>query len=406
VKWILIAVKNVLRNRRRSSVTVLIAAVGTAAILVGGGFAQFTYESLKEQAARVSGHLVVAHRDHFARDEEAPLQYGLADHQALRSRLLSDDRVRAVLPRLQLSGLVSNGDKSAVFVGSGVDAAGEFAVRGPFLSFTAGGALSQRPGPDGGPEVLLGKELARSLHAEPGSSLTLMTTTTQGSLNALDVRVKGIFSVGEPELDKRLVMVHLDTAQRLLLTDKVSTLSVYLHETAATDAVLATLRRTLPGQAIRTWLDQASFYVAVRQLYDRIFGLLGAVLVAMVLFAVTNTLGMAVLERTREIGTLRAMGALPGQVVRNFALEGLVLGAAGAVLGMLVAIATSVTFDATGLQMPPPPGRSVGYPLHVDLPPALFAATGAAILLSAVAAAWAVSRKAARKSIVEALAHV
>jgi putative ABC transport system permease protein len=406
MKWILFAVKNVLRNRRRSAVTVLIAAVGTAAILVGGGFAQFTYESLKEQAARVSGHLVVAHRDHFAKDEDAPMQYGLTGHQALRTRLVADPRVRAVLPRIQFSGLISNGDKSAVFVGSGVDAAGEFAVRGPFLSVTAGGLLDPRPKPGDDLEIMLGKELARSLHAEPGSSLTLMTTTTEGSLNAQDVRVKGIFSVGQPEVDKRIVMVHLGTAQRLLLTEKVSTLSVYLHETAATDAAQAALRRELPDQAIQTWLDQASFYVAVRELYNRIFGLLGAVLVAMVLFAVTNTLGMAVLERTREIGTLRAMGTLPGQVVRNFALEGLVIGTAGAVLGMLVAVAISVTFDLNGFQMPPPPGSSVGYPLHVDLPPELFAATTAVIILSAVTAAWAVSRKAARKSIVEALAHV
>jgi putative ABC transport system permease protein len=406
MKWILFAVKNVLRNRRRSAVTVLIAAVGTAAILIGGGFAQFTYESLKEQSARASGHLVVAHRSHFDKDEDAPMQYGLADHQAVRTRLLAEPQVSAVLPRIQLSGLISNGDKSAVFMGVGVDAAGEFTVRGPFLNFTAGDILSQRPDPGDAPEILLGRDLARSLHAEPGSSLTLMATTTEGSLNAQDVRVRGVFTIGEPETDKRMVMVHLDTAQRLLRTEKVSTLSVYLHETEATDTMRAALGRALPDQTIRTWLDQAPFYVAVRELYNRIFGMLGAVLVAMVLFAVTNTLGMAVLERTREIGTLRAMGPLPGQVVRNFALEGLVLGVAGAVLGMLVAISSSLAFDLAGLRMPPPPGRSVGYPLHVDLPPGLFAVTAAVIVLSAVTAAWAVSRKAARKSIVEALAHV
>jgi putative ABC transport system permease protein len=100
------------------------------------------------------------------------------------------------------------------------------------------------------------------------------------------------------------------------------------------------------------------------------------------------------------------MGTLPAQVVRNFALEGLVIGGAGAVLGMLVTVVASVALDLLGLQMPPPPGRSVGYPLHVDLPPTLFAATAAVIVISAVAAAWVVSRKAARKSIVEALAHV
>ncbi len=406
MKWIWFAVKNVLRNRRRSAVTVLIAAVGTAAILVGGGFAQFTYESLREQAVRQSGHLVVAHHDHFDKDEDTPLQYGLEGQQQLAERMVAEPRVRAVLPRLQFSGLISNGDKSAVFVGSGVDAGGEFAVRGPFLHVTAGGVLSPRPAAADVPEIMLGQDLARSLHAGPGSSLTLMATTTEGSLNAQDVRVKGVFSVGVPEVDQRIVMVHLGTAQKLLLTDKVSTLSVYLDQTEDTEAMQASLRSTLPSLAVRTWLDQATFYVAVRELYNRIFGLLGVVLAIMVLFAVSNTLGMAVLERTREIGTLRAMGTLPGQVVRNFALEGLVIGVAGALLGMVAAVTTSVAFDLGDVQMPPPPGSSVGYPLHVNLPPALFVATGVVIVLAAVTAAWVVSRKAARKSIVEALAHV
>lgn len=406
MKWIWFAVKNVLRNRRRSAITVLIAAVGTAAILVGGGFASYTYQSLREMAARDSGHLVVAHSAFFEEDEDSPLQHGLADWEALRARLLALGRVRAVLPRLQFSGLVSNGDKSAVFIGTGVDAGGEFAVRGPFLTLTAGSTLSPRPAEGEPPEIMLGTDLARQLHASPGASLTLLATTTEGSLNAQDVRVRGIFSVGVPDVDKRIVLVHLGTAQKLLLTPKTSTLSVYLDETDATPAVRRVVSGMLPGHAVRTWLDQAFFYVAVHGLYDRIFGLLGAILVAMVLFAVSNTLGMAVLERTREIGTLRAMGTLPSQVVRNFALEGLVIGAAGAVLGMAVAVSASLALDLLGVEMPPPPGRSVGYPLHVDLPPVLYLVTTLVIVLSAVSAAWLVSRKAARKSIVEALNHV
>ena len=77
MKWLLFAIKNVLRNRRRSLVTVLIAAVGTAGVLIGGGFALFTYQSLAEMAARDSGHLILAHQDYFARDEDTPMQFGL-----------------------------------------------------------------------------------------------------------------------------------------------------------------------------------------------------------------------------------------------------------------------------------------------------------------------------------------
>lgn len=255
------------------------------------------------------------------------MEHGLADPAGVVAALEQDPRVRAALPRLQFTGLLSNGEKSAVFVGSGVDAGGEFRVRGPFLTVNEGSALSATPPPGELPEIMLGAGLARTLRAAPGSTLTLLSTTTEGALNAQDVRVRGVYSVGVAELDERAVLVHLPTAQRLLVTDRASTVAVYLHRMEDVPTVRAAMAARFPDRALRTWLDQASFYVAVRALYDRIFGLLGMVIVVIVLFAISNTIGMAVVERTREIGTLRAMGAVPGLVTRNFVLEGLVVGA-------------------------------------------------------------------------------
>jgi putative ABC transport system permease protein len=406
MKWLIFAFKNVLRNRRRSFITIAIASVGTAGILVGGGFALFTYESLREMAARESGHVLIAHKDFFDRDEDMPMQYGLDDFAAIKKKVEADARVRMALPRVQLSGLVSNGDKSAVFVGIGVDPDGEFSVKGPTLKVLAGSLLHSGPSSGQAPGILLGSELARSMKAEPGTGLTLLSTTTGASLNALDVMVKGVITVGVPEIDKRLVYTDLATAQALLQTDKASTLSLYLHDTEETDAMRDTVAGLYPVNALQTWRDQAFYYVAVKGLYNRIFGLLGIVIVIMVLFAVSNTLVMAVIERTREIGTLRALGTLPRQIVRVFALEGLILGLAGVAVGILFAMGTSIFFSVAGFQMPPPPGRSVGYPLFVNVSSELYLITAVTIVALSVAAAWFVSRKASRKPIVEALSHV
>ena len=407
MKWFWFAVANVRRNRRRSATTILIAAVGTAALLVGGGFVQYNYALLRRIAAHDSGHVVLAHREYFDGDEDLPMQHGLDDASLVKARLEADARVIVALPRLQFSGLISNGDKSAVFIGTGIDAEGESRVRGSSLwKLTAGSALSARQ-PEGDlPEIMLGKELARQLRAVPGSTLTLLATTTEGSLNAQDVHVKGIYSVGVPEMDRRAILVHLATAQRLLLTDRVSTVSAYLRRIDETDAVQATVARLFPGRALQNWRDQAFYYRAVRALYNRIFGQLGAIIVVLVLFAVSNTLGMAVVERTREIGTFRALGAVPAQITRNFVLEGLVVGLAGAAIGMAAATLISFAVGRAGAMMPPPPGYSVGYPLLIDRSPVLYAASALAIAAVSAVAAWAVSRKAAARSIVEALAHV
>jgi putative ABC transport system permease protein len=403
MKWLLFAWKNVLRNRRRSFMALLITAVGTAAVLTGGGFALFAYESLREVSARDTGHVVLAQRNYFTGDEDTPMQFGLAGAQALAAELRTLPGVRAVVPRVQFSGLISNGDKTAVFIGSGVVPEVDFRLRGGQMNFLAGEAF------DAGrsvPEIAIGGELARTMKAKPGTSLTLLATTTEANLNAVDVIVRGIVSVGVPDIDKRLVFADVAAVQKLLLTDKVSTLSVYLKDTGDTAAAAARIGAAHPELALRTWLDLAVFYKAVRALYNRIFGMLGGIMLVIVLFAVSNTLSMAVVERTREIGTLRAIGTMPGEVVGNFVLEGALIGGAGALAGMLIAGAINVALVFSGLQMPPPPGRSGGYPLLVSFSVPLYAATGLAVIAVAAIAAYLVSRNAARKPITEALAHV
>lgn len=400
--WLKFAWQNTLRNRRRSLVTVSIAALGTAGILLAGGFALFTYQSLAEAAARQSGHLVIGQPAHFTSEEDTPLQNGLDNVAELSTKLLADSQVRAVLPRVEFSGLVSNGDKSVVMVGLGVQPDAEFSVKGPFLSMKAGDVLASGSTE---PEIMLGELLARNLKAQPGSSLTLLASTTDGALNALDVRVKGVFSTGVPDVDKRLVYADIATAQKLLNSQKVSTVGVFLNRMEHTFAAQTRMTAANPNLTVQTWEDQAFFYKSVRDLYNRIFGALGAIIGLIVVFVVTNAMSMAIIERTREIGTLRAMGTLPKQLLTTLSLEGMVLGGVGALSGAAIALGVSLFLYVVPVEMPPPPGSSKGYPLNISIEPTLYLATIAAMVaLTMLASAW-VARKTVNMPVVQALAH-
>ena len=403
MKWLRFAIQNTLRNRRRSLVTVAIAALGTAAILLASGFALFTYEALAQAAARSTGHLIVARPEQFTKDEDAPLQYGLDDFAELRAKLLVDPTVRQVLPRVAFSGLISNGDKSTVMLANGVEPDSEFAVKGPFLNMIAGDVLASGSAQA---EVMLGEGLAKSLKAKPGSSLTLLASTTDGALNAIDVIVKGVFSTGVPDIDKRIVYTDIATAQKLLNTTRVSTLGVFLNRMDATAAAQQRVAAANPKLTVQTWLDQAFFYRSVRDLYNRIFGALGLIIGVIVVFVVTNAMAMAIIERTREIGTLRALGTLPSQLLRTLALEGMVLGGVGAVLGAVAALGISLLLlYVVPVQMPPPPGSTRGYPLNINIDPLMYFVTVIAmVLLAMLASAW-IARKTVHTPIVEALAH-
>lgn len=401
-RWLKFALQNTLRNRRRSLVTVTIAALGTAAILLAGGFALSTYHALAQSAARSTGHLIVGLPAQFTQDEDTPLQHGLDDAATLSATLMADPAVRHVLPRIAFSGLVSNGDKSTVMLATGVDPDAEFAVKGPFLNVVAGEVLVSGAKDA---DVMLGDGLAKSLKAQPGSGLTLLASTTDGALNAIDVRVKGIFSTGVPDIDKRLVYTDIATAQRLLNTKRVSTLGVFLDRMESTPSAQARVQALFPKFTVQTWLDQAFFYASVKGLYNRIFGALGLIIATIVLFVVANAMAMAIIERTREIGTLRTLGTLPRQLQGALALEGMVLGLAGALAGAAAALGIALLLYVVPVQMPPPPGSTRGYPLNVDIDPALYAITVVAIVaLTTLASAW-IARKTVRMPLVDALAH-
>jgi putative ABC transport system permease protein len=383
-------------------VTVVIAALGTAGILLAGGFALYTYESLAQGAARSTGHLIVGLPQQFSKDEDTPLQYGLDQHAELKAALLADPDVRQVLPRVAFSGLISNGDKSTIMLATGVEPDSEFAVKGPFLNMRAGEVLASG---SKNAEVMLGEGLANSLKAKPGSSLTLLATTSDGALNALDVTVKGVFSSGVPEIDKRSVYTDIATAQKLLNTPRVSTLSVFLRGMEQTESAQRRVAAAHAGLQVQTWQEQAFFYQAVRNLYDRIFGALGLIIAVIVVFVVANAMAMTIVERTREIGTLRALGTLPRQLMGSLALEGMVLGGVGALAGAVLAVAVQLLLYVVPVQMPPPPGMSVGYPLYVNIAPSMVLATLLAmVMLAMLASAW-IARKTVHMPVVQALAH-
>jgi putative ABC transport system permease protein len=110
-------------------------------------------------------------------------------------------------------------------------------------------------------------------------------------------------------------------------------------------------------------------------LYNRIFGALGLIIGVIVVFVVTNAMAMAIIERTREIGTLRAMGTLPSPTAAHPGAGGHGAGRCGRAGGAALSLGVSLMLYVVPVNMPPPPGRSVGYPLNISIDPLMYAAT-------------------------------
>lgn len=409
-----IAFLNLQRNKRRSVLSVLIIAIAIFALTSAGGFGLYTYDSLKESTARDTGHLTISQPDFFEKDEEMPLANGLSDGNQITQQLIANDKVRGVQPRIEFTGLVSNGSKSTIFVGTGVNER-EFDMKGPFLDVRQGKTLSSiqssRYDPSE-PEVMLGVDLARNLNVSIGDWVTLLATTSDGALNAYDYKVRGIYSTGVPELDKRQLYIHIKSAQELLGSDKVSTLSVFLFDTEQTMPMKLWVEQQLADMSlaepveVTPWQERAFFYTKVKDLYDRIFGIMGAVMALVVFVALFNTMTMSVTERTREIGTLSALGTYPREIVSGFVRESALLALIGSFIGGVISLLVSLLLMVVDVQMPPPPGRTEGYPLNIYFSPELLSITAVGVLLICVVAAWLSASKGVKKPITEALIYV
>jgi len=403
MKWFSFAWKNVWRNRRRSITTAVITGIGSAAMLIFAGYMFFTFESLSEMSARQNGHLIISHASYFEDDEPSPMAYGLDGWKAIQKQLKDMPEVKQALPRIQFTGLISNGDKSKIFIGSGVDAEYEFEIQGPFLDIRQGTLLN----PDSEmPEVMLGVDLARSLNVRPGDMLTLLGTTSDGVLNGLDVKLVGTVATGSPEMDQRALTVSLAIAQELMNTEAVSTLSTYLYRTEQADSLLPKLQMRYPDQGVKAWHELAFFYHKVRDLYAIIFGMMGIIILVVVLLSVANTMSMAVLERTREIGVMAAMGAFPWQILWNLICESMLIGLFGALLGVVLAGSLTAILPFANVMMPPPPGSNVGYPLMLNFSATAYAMISVMMVAITMVGGFLAARKGVKKSIVEALAYV
>ena len=405
--WLL-AFRNIGRNRRRSLLAGAVIVLGFAAFALAGGFMAQTLEGLREGTIRSGvGHLQLARPAAFEPGGDASLADGLPWSARMDEELKGVPGVVEVLPRVVFVGLLTNGTRSVPFLGTGLDPEREARTMDHPSEIAGGRWLRDRSEH----AVVLGVGLARSLGVGVGDEVTLLATSSEGTLDAVDATVAGLADIPVRELSDRFLAAPIDLARTLLgVPDRVSTVVVVLEDHRMASRSLPELRGRLAvhaGDVVgKTWEQLAVFYRQVRLLYFGIFGFMGAVLVAVVLLATANTMLMSVSERIREIGTLRAVGTRPGFIRRLLMTEGVALAAIGCIAGTVLALVVRAALNHSGIVLPPPPGVTHGAPLHVKIYGLAYAVGAISMIATAALASYLPARRAARMSIVEALAHV
>lgn len=469
MKALTIAFRNILRNQRRSFLTGSTVAAGAMAMLLFAGFINNGFAGLETRTVQEIGHLTVFRRGYFLFGAGNPEAYGIDSYRSVRSLIEHDPVLRPMINVItstqSVMGIAGNfsgdNDASKTFLGVGLIPSDrdrmrqwdEFGVGivGPrsdpnlsdddinrgivgvglarMLSLCAPLRLPNcgpppnasdtsekaRPVVDQDIAELARREAsdgARSSHEMP--QIDLLAATAGGAPNVVSLAVSGAEQQAVKQLDDNYVVMNLKLAQELVYgrgEHKVTGIVLQLHRSedleAARKRLVMLIQQHHLDLEVRDFAELTPFYGQVVRMFSTIFLFIAFVMGVIALFAVVNTMTMNVVERTAEIGTLRALGARRSVVRSQFIVEGALIGAIGATAGPVLALGIAALFNRLGLTWTPP-GNATPGPLRLIVlgRPSIVIGVWIGLVLVAMVAALIPARRAARLSVVDALRHV
>ena len=310
----------------------------------------------------------------------------VANWQALVPLLERRAEVRTVSPMVSGSGLALRGEASQSIALMGVELA-RYDRMVDLRRKLVDGAARLEPG-----DAIVGTELARDLGLRVGDRFSVNTGRVTDSM-----RVTGLIDLGIKDLNRRTVIVPLRSAQSLLeLPGGATVLELQVADVWQAERLAAGLRQALPYK-VESWQETNAQLVSALRAQSISTAVIRGVVAAVVVLGIASVLVVSVVQKQREIGILRAMGATRGQVMRVFLVEGAVVGALGSALGVLLAIALIWVFTKLAR-------GSDGLPLFViHLPPETALQTALLAVVCGVLAAVAPARRAARLDPAQAI---
>lgn len=403
-----IAARNVLRNRRRSMVTLISVVIGFVALSLFEGYFVSVYQSLEDQAiiGERLGHLTVSKPGLYEKGSQDPRAYSFSEAELAKAttRLTALAGVKMVSPRISLSGLVSNGDTSRIYIGEGVRPEDLVTLRGSQYADLPGRLDPKKPH-----GAVFGARLADNLGLKLGADATLMGTTLDGLVNAVGVQVVEASSTGSMGTDDKFILTSLDTARRLMAYDGAERVVLLLDKGTDQEAFAAAVKRELAADGltveVRDWRSLSVYYTQVKGLFDVMYLFISLVVAIVVLASVFNTMGMTITERTREVGTMRALGMQSATLDGLFVLEGMLIVAIGCVIGVVLSALAGLAINHAGITYMPP-DAATEVPLMVEILSGNLFGSSLTLVVLAAFASLIPARRASRRDIVGALSHV
>jgi putative ABC transport system permease protein len=406
-----IAIRNLRRYRRRTLLTASLVMIGVIFVLlyisISGSFKNMMVGQITDS---MLGHLEVHRKGYLASIDNLPLTLNLKPqaYEKLVNILNQQPEVEAFSPRIKFGGMFSTFVETTNIRLNGVYPDQEFKTIPLLPSRIIRGQKSLNKG-----EILVPDLLAKGMKVNVGDTVVIVTTNKNGSVNGKQFRVSGVLdSVSGP--GGRDGYVHMEDAMETLRMEEreISEVAIRLKHFGQLHAFSEKLEGLLAGEVnkegkpifeVHTWEKLSPFYNIARMI-DMMSFFIKLMLIAVVLISIMTVMIMAVYERIREIGTIAAIGTLPGKILSMFLVEGFCLGAMGAVAGNIVGIIIVLIINRSGITFDF--GMQKGLALSATIAPGDVLIISAIVIFISVIASLQPAFKASRMEPIKALRHV
>lgn len=344
-----IALRNIFRNKRRSLLSILALAVAATSITIFFSL----FEGIKTNIQTNSwdwdaGEVRLRHAEFDRYEYLNPVQYVVGDYRDLVDRLRAHPEVRTVSPRIRVLGAAFRGEQQFATLGLGLDLEREQEYQ-DLERVLATGRLPR----SGTNEAILGRGLASDLDIGTGDIVTFLIQTRRRGSNAFTLDVVGLADFPVPQLNSSGYILPIENADRYMRMDGAAS-EILLKSVGGDTVEFADGVRSFLEESGRTELSVVPWTrISGGYSYLRTAGVVYNI-VALIFFLLASTViisttMMIIHERTREIGTLAAMGMHGGELVRLFFLESAYLGAIGSFVGVVIGVAITIPLSRIGI---------------------------------------------------------
>lgn len=364
-KELKIAFMNLFRNKRRTLLTLFSVIFGTVFLMGFEGYVNIMEVDFRDQLIKFGlGHFQI-HKGEYETNEPFSIEnsFTVDEVEKINSVINSLDNIKFTAPRISLSGLIGNGVDSNIFIGhAGLP---EYEKQLGMNILEGGTNISDEQYKNS----VLGIGLAQKIDAEIGDTLVLTSQNEFGGLEATNIIVSGISDFSSKQLNEMYIITHLENAQELLFTDNIQYFIVMLDSIEGLDETIQYCNEELEkfgiNVNIKRWDELTEIYTVAVTLFRTLVFVALVVIMFVVIFSISNTIFMAVLERVPEIGTLRAIGISRFEILRIILLESLFIAIIGIFISIIIVLIMEPVINSLGITLPPSPGVPYRTPVKI-----------------------------------------